>query len=74
MVIVHTKLWVDIEQGKDEGEFLIFLLSEEGYEADKVVEQKGSQHRPSHLRMSSVEKLGDHLNVGDGVEGWKDNT
>ena len=25
----YTKLWVDVEQGEDEGEFLIFLPSEE---------------------------------------------
>ena len=51
-MIVHTKLWVDVKQGEDKGEFLIFLLSEESYEADKVVEQEWSQHRCSHLGVS----------------------
>ena len=45
----YTKLWVDDQQGEDEGEFLIFLLPEESYEADNVVEQEWSQHRCSHL-------------------------
>ena len=47
----HTKLWVEVQQGEDEGEFLIFLLPEESYEADNVVEQEWSQHRSSHLGM-----------------------
>ena len=47
-MIVLTKLWVDVQQGEDEGEFLIFLLSEESYEADKVVEEEWSQHCCSH--------------------------
>ena len=50
-MIVLTKLWVDIKQGEYESEFLIFLLSEESYEADKVVEQEWSQHCRSHLGM-----------------------
>ena len=48
---VHTKLWVDVEQGEDEGEFLIFLLSEESYEADKVIQQDWNQHRCGHLKV-----------------------
>ena len=44
-----TKLWVDVQQGEDEGEFLIFLLSEESYEADNVVEQEWNQHRCGHF-------------------------
>ena len=51
-MIVHTKLWVDIQQGKDEGEFLIHLLSKKSYETDNVVEQEWSQHRHSHLWVS----------------------
>ena len=50
-MIINTKLWVDVQQGEDEGEFLIFLLSEESYEADKVVEQEWNQHRCSNLWM-----------------------
>ena len=52
MCSVHTKLWVDAEQGEDEGEFLIFLLYEESYEADKVVKKEWSQHRCCHLGVS----------------------
>ena len=48
-MIVLTKLWVDVQQGEDEGEFLIFLLPEESYEADNVVEQEWNQHRCGHL-------------------------
>ena len=51
-MIVLTKLWVDVQQGEDEGEFLIFLLSEETDEADEVVEQEWSQHRCSQLGVS----------------------
>ena len=51
-MIVLTKLWVDIKHGEYESEFLIFLLSEESYEADKVVEQEWSQHRCSHIGVS----------------------
>ena len=48
-MIFRTKLWIDVKQGEDEGEFLIFLLSEESYEADNVVEQEWNQHRCGHL-------------------------
>ena len=40
IMIILTKLWVDVQQGEDEGELLIFLLSEESYEANKVIEQE----------------------------------
>ena len=40
--ILYTKLWVDVQQGEDEGEFLVFLLPEESYEADNVVEKEWS--------------------------------
>ena len=52
LLILHTKLWVDVEQGEDEDEFLIFLLSEESGEADKVVEQEWNQHCRSYLWVS----------------------
>ena len=48
-MIVPTKLWVDVQEGEDEGEYLIFFFSEEKNETDKVVEQEWSQHRCSHL-------------------------
>ena len=48
-MIVLTKLWVDVEQGEDKDQFLFFLLSEESYEANNVVEQEWNQHRSSHL-------------------------
>ena len=55
LMIVLTKLWVQVQQGEDEGEYLIFLLPEESYEADNVVEQEWSQHRRNHSRMGDVE-------------------
>ena len=48
-MIVHTKLWVDVQQWEDEGEFLIFLHSDESYEAENVVEQEWSQHGCRHF-------------------------
>ena len=74
-MIVYTKLWVDTQKGEDEGEFLIFLLSEESYEAENVVEQEWSQHRCSHLRvslpLSSLVQFDDKIDVSESVEGWQ---
>ena len=79
-MIIHTKLWVDVQQGEDEGEFFIFLLSEESYEADKVVEQEWSQHRCSHLGvilpntltiLSSPVQFVDQIDVSPSVDGWQ---
>ena len=67
LVIVHTKLWVDVYKGEDEGEFLIFLLSEESYEANNVVEQEWSQHRGSHLVVSSPVQFVDEIDVSDNI-------
>ena len=36
-MIFLTKLWVNIQQGEDDG-FLVLLLPDESYEADTVVE------------------------------------
>ena len=78
--VVLTKLWVDVQQGEDEGEFLIFLLYEESYEAEKVVEQEWSQHRCSHLGvivpntkiiLSSPVQFDDQIDVSESVEGWQ---
>ena len=40
-MIVLTKLWVDVQQGEDQGEYLteiVFFLPDESYKADTVVE------------------------------------
>ena len=52
LIIIYTKLWVDVQQGKDEGKFNIFLLPEECYEADNIVKEKWDQHRCSHLTVT----------------------
>ena len=73
---VLTKLWVEVYQGEDkgedEGDFFIFLLSEESYEADNVVEQEWNQHRCSHVgvRGKTVQFV-DKLDVGERVPGWQ---
>ena len=43
LTIVLTELWVYVQQGENNGEYFIFLLSEESEEAKKIVEQEGSQ-------------------------------
>ena len=54
-MIVLTKLWVDVQQGEDESVVsLVLLLPQESYEADNIVEQKGSQHRCGHLGVTGT--------------------
>ena len=64
---VHTKLWVEVKQDKDEEELLIFLLSEESYEANNVVEQEWSQHGCGHLVVSSPVQFVDEIDVSDNI-------
>ena len=76
---VYTKLWVEVKQDKDEEELLIFLLSEESYEANNVVEQEWNQHRCGHLgviipythTVSSPVQFVDQIDVSDNVQGWQ---
>ena len=82
LIIVFTKLWIDVQQGEDADVFLIFLLHEESCEAGHVVEQEWSQHRCGHLWVitpgtiiiicgSSVQFV-DEIDVRQSVQGWED--
>ena len=78
-MIVFTELWVDVKQGEDEGEFLIFLLPEESYEAENVVEKEWNQHRCSHLGViipythtfNSPVQFVDQIDVSESVDCWQ---
>ena len=49
--------YIDVEQGKDEGVFPIFLLSEKSNETDNIVEEKWNQQ---HCRHRWVRREGTH--------------
>jgi len=74
-MIFLTKLWVNVQQGEDEGKSLIFLLPEESYEAGNVVQQEWNQHRCGHIRMTlpvgSPVEFDDEIDVSDNVSGWQ---
>jgi len=38
IMILLTKLWVDVQQGEDEIDFVVFFLPDESYEADNIVD------------------------------------
>ena len=69
-----TVLRVEVQQWKDEGIYLpVGGQSEEGVEADDVVEEEGNGEGCGHFEMSLTEEFDSQVDIGDYVRGWEEN-
>ena len=69
-----TVLRVEVQQWEDEGISLpVGGQSEEGVEADDVVEEEGNGEGCGHFEMSLTEEFNRQVDIGDYVRGWEEN-